>query len=74
MATGPAYSGPMPLAQAHRYSADSRDGGFRDRRKVLAGEFTDDVWSGFMEGAIRSGQRAAHLLDPSLPPPAPGVH
>ena len=46
----------------------------RHGRLVLAGEFTDDVWSGFMEGAIRSGQRAAHLLDPSLPPPAPGVH
>ena len=43
-------------------------------RLVLAGEFTDDVWSGFMEGAIRSGQRAAHLLDPSLPPPAAAVH
>jgi monoamine oxidase len=46
----------------------------RHGRLVLAGEFTDDVWSGFMEGAIRSGQRAAHLLDPSLPPPAAGVH
>ena len=43
-------------------------------RLVLAGEFTDDVWSGFMEGAIRSGQRAAHLVDPTLPPPAPAVH
>ena len=43
-------------------------------RLVLAGEFTDDVWSGFMEGAIRSGQRAAHLLDPSLPPPAAAQH
>ncbi|MCL4848551.1 MAG: succinate dehydrogenase iron-sulfur subunit [Acidobacteria bacterium] len=37
-ATDPAYSGPMPLAQAHRYNADSRDGGFNVRRKVLAGE------------------------------------
>ncbi len=36
--TDPAYSGPMPLAQAHRYNADSRDGGFAERRKVLAGE------------------------------------
>jgi monoamine oxidase len=46
----------------------------RHGRVVLAGEYTDDVWSGFMEGAIRSGQRAAHLLDPSLPPPAAGQH
>jgi monoamine oxidase len=46
----------------------------RHGRLVLAGEFTDDVWSGFMEGAIRSGQRAAHLLDPSLPAPAPATH
>jgi len=43
-------------------------------RLVLAGEYTDDVWSGFMEGAIRSGQRAAHLLDPSLPAPAAATH
>ena len=46
----------------------------RHGRLVVAGEFTDDVWSGFMEGAIRSGQRAAHLLDPSLPPPAAATH
>lgn len=46
----------------------------RHGRLVLAGEFTDDTWSGFMEGAIRSGQRAAHLLDPSLPAPAAGTH
>lgn len=32
------YAGPMPLAQAHRYSADSRDGGFAARRETLAGE------------------------------------
>jgi len=37
-ATDAAYSGPMPLAQAHRYNADSRDGGFRERKAVLAGE------------------------------------
>ena len=37
-ATDPVYSGPMPLAQAHRYNADSRDGGFKERAKVLAGE------------------------------------
>ncbi len=41
---------------------------------VLAGEHTDDVWSGYMEGAIRSGIRAAHLTDPALPPPAPASH
>src|SRR5512133_563463 len=37
-ATDPVYSGPMPLAQAHRYNADSRDGGFKERSEVLAGE------------------------------------
>ncbi len=37
-ATDPLYSGPMPLAQAHRYNADSRDGGFRERRVVLRGQ------------------------------------
>ncbi len=46
----------------------------RHGRLVLAGEFTDDVWSGFMEGAIRSGQRAASLLDSSLPAPAAATH
>ena len=38
VATDPAYSGPMPLGQAHRYNADSRDGGFKERRNVLSGE------------------------------------
>jgi succinate dehydrogenase / fumarate reductase iron-sulfur subunit len=37
-ATDAAYSGPMPLAQAHRYNADSRDDGFKARKKQLAGE------------------------------------
>ncbi len=37
-ATDPVYAGPMPLAQAHRYNSDSRDGGFAARRVVLAGE------------------------------------
>jgi succinate dehydrogenase / fumarate reductase iron-sulfur subunit len=37
-ATDPAYSGPMPLTQAHRYNADTRDGGFAQRKKVLATE------------------------------------
>jgi succinate dehydrogenase / fumarate reductase, iron-sulfur subunit len=37
-ATDPVYAGPMPLAQAHRYNADSRDGGFKARTEVLAGE------------------------------------
>jgi succinate dehydrogenase/fumarate reductase-like Fe-S protein len=36
VATDPAYSGPMPLAQSHRYNADSRDGGFNARKRVLA--------------------------------------
>jgi monoamine oxidase len=46
----------------------------RHGRLVLAGEFTDDVWSGFMEGAIRSGMRAASLVDPALPPPPAATH
>jgi succinate dehydrogenase / fumarate reductase iron-sulfur subunit len=37
-ATDPLYSGPMPLAQAHRYNSDTRDGGFAARKQVLAGE------------------------------------
>ncbi|MBE3072041.1 MAG: succinate dehydrogenase iron-sulfur subunit, partial [Acidobacteria bacterium] len=37
-ATDPAYSGPMPLAQAHRYNTDSRDGGFAGRKPALAGD------------------------------------
>jgi succinate dehydrogenase / fumarate reductase iron-sulfur subunit len=37
-ATDPTYSGPMPLSQAHRYNVDTRDGGFKARRKDLAGE------------------------------------
>ncbi len=36
-ATDPTYSGPMPLAQAHRYNVDSRDGGFKTRKPELAG-------------------------------------
>jgi len=37
-ATDPVYSGPMPLAQAHRYNTDTRDGGFKARKVVLGGE------------------------------------
>ena len=37
-ATDAAYAGPMPLAQAHRYNSDSRDGGFEERKKILGGE------------------------------------
>ena len=43
-------------------------------RLTLAGEFTDDVFSGYMEGALRSGVRAAHLVDPTLPLPPPATH
>ncbi|MGE5236266.1 MAG: succinate dehydrogenase/fumarate reductase iron-sulfur subunit [Acidobacteriota bacterium] len=37
-ATDPVYSGPMPLAQAHRYNTDTRDAGFAARKQVLSGE------------------------------------
>jgi succinate dehydrogenase iron-sulfur subunit len=37
-ATDPTYSGPMPLTQAHRYNADSRDAGFQTRKQVLVGD------------------------------------
>jgi succinate dehydrogenase / fumarate reductase iron-sulfur subunit len=37
-ATDPAYSGPMALAQAHRYNADSRDAGFSRRKEALKGD------------------------------------
>lgn len=36
MATYKDYLGPMPLTQAYRYNTDSRDGGFRDRKKIVA--------------------------------------
>jgi succinate dehydrogenase / fumarate reductase iron-sulfur subunit len=36
-ATDRAYSGPMPLSQAQRYNADSRDAGFAARAAILAG-------------------------------------
>jgi len=32
------YAGPMPLAAAQRYNADSRDDGFAARKEVLSGE------------------------------------
>jgi succinate dehydrogenase / fumarate reductase iron-sulfur subunit len=35
-ATDPEYSGPMPLAQAHRYNSDTRDDGFAERKEALA--------------------------------------
>lgn len=31
-------------------------------RLAVAGEWTDDLWAGYMEGAIRSGERAANAL------------
>ena len=34
------FPGPMPLAQAHRYNADTRDGGFEERSEVVS-EHTD---------------------------------
>ncbi len=37
VATDPQYAGPMPLAAAQRYDSDSRDGGFRERAKILSG-------------------------------------
>jgi len=37
-ATSRDYAGPMPLAQAHRYNTDSRDGGFGQRKRVLGGD------------------------------------
>ncbi len=37
-ATDSTYSGPMPLAQAHRYNTDTRDVGFKARKPRLAGE------------------------------------
>jgi len=42
LATDVLFSGPMPLSQAHRYNADSRDGGFDVRKEVLAG--TQGPW------------------------------
>jgi succinate dehydrogenase / fumarate reductase iron-sulfur subunit len=42
IATDVLFSGPMPLSQAHRYNADSRDGGFAARKEALAG--TEGPW------------------------------
>ncbi len=42
LATDVLFSGPMPLSQAHRYNADSRDSGFDARKDVLAG--TQGPW------------------------------
>ncbi len=38
VATDPVYSGPQPLAQGYRYLIDSRDGGFDERKRALAGD------------------------------------
>jgi succinate dehydrogenase / fumarate reductase iron-sulfur subunit len=38
-ATNPEYLGPMALAQAFRYSSDTRDGGFADRAAVCGAEY-----------------------------------
>lgn len=38
LATKSIYAGPMPLAAAHRYNTDSRDGGFVARKELLRGE------------------------------------
>ena len=37
-ATDGKYSGPMALAQAHRYNTDTRDDGFDQRLNILSGE------------------------------------
>jgi succinate dehydrogenase / fumarate reductase, iron-sulfur subunit len=36
-ATDPVYAGPMPLGQAHRYNADTRDKGLEVRKEILSG-------------------------------------
>jgi succinate dehydrogenase / fumarate reductase iron-sulfur subunit len=36
MATDPEYLGPVALAQAYRYNTDTRDGGFKSRKKNVA--------------------------------------
>ena len=38
LATDPTYSGPQPLAQAHRYNTDTRDAGFAERGAILSGD------------------------------------
>lgn len=40
VALDPLFPGPMPLAALHRYNADTRDAGFRQRREALK-EFHD---------------------------------
>ncbi len=38
LATDPEYAGPQPLAQAYRYSRDSRDMGYADRKPSLTAD------------------------------------
>lgn len=38
-------------------------------RVTVTGEWTDEAWAGYMEGAIRSGRRAAADLDPAASAP-----
>jgi len=37
LATDTGYLGPQPLAQSYRYSVDTRDGGFKERKPVAGG-------------------------------------
>jgi succinate dehydrogenase / fumarate reductase iron-sulfur subunit len=78
LATDAAYSGPMPLAQAHRYDADSRDAGFAARAAILEG--TPGPWrchfAGECSRACPKGvdpARAVQLLRRSLVLDAPGL-
>ncbi len=46
-------------------AAVQREAGF-----IRDSQYACDAWAGYMEGAIRSDLRAAHLLDPAAPTPA----
>lgn len=52
MATDTKYPGPMPLTQAHRYNADSRDDGAVSRTKLITG--THGVFSCHYAGECSS--------------------
>ena len=49
LATDPSFMGPQPLAQAYRFTADPRDGGFAERRDTVAN--ADGVWKCHFAGA-----------------------
>ena len=62
VATDPAFIGPQALAQAYRYSADSRDDGFPSRRDVV--DAPHGIWRCHLAGACT--EACPKGVDPAL--------